>query len=218
VPSAPSPPASRFAAHVCHASGEPHTGPARGRSFASAQRAQDTAQHGLVDGATKPQLGASDLDLDDAWTRASVDGRAGRAPLVGRSMARPVSGSRHTGSNVGGGRADAAIAPDVLTSPLEQKVGIDAAPHRDPPRPTRRGPDSARSASSLNARSCCRRRRVNPLVRSFMVCTISVWCTPSSGWALHQIRCCRAANAGAMTYWSDYYASPLAPRPSPPTW
>src|SRR6186713_2142948 len=25
------------------------------------------------------------------------------------------------------------------------------------------------------------------------------WCTPSSGWALHQIRCCRAANPGAMT-------------------
>jgi hypothetical protein len=32
-----------------------------------AQRAQDSAQHSPVDGAAKSQLGAGDLDFDDAW-------------------------------------------------------------------------------------------------------------------------------------------------------
>jgi hypothetical protein len=165
--------------------------------LASAQRAQDTAQHGLVDGATKPQLGASDLELDDAWTRASVDGRADGHRCLDSRRRGGLRDHAHRQQRRGG-RCRRRHRPDVLTSPLEQKVGIDAALHRDP-RDRRAGHQTLRDQLVLE------RPFMLPPTSRRPSCSILHgvhhlrWCTPSSGCALHRIRCCRAANPGAIT-------------------
>jgi len=42
-----------------------------------------------------------------------------------------------------------------------------------------------------------------------MVCTISCWCTPSSGCALYRIKFCRLPSAHGERSWLDYYARRL---------